>query len=397
MKKYFHKKNTWLLVLILISLISLFGDVINDRFQMVDFEVYYRTADRMINQQEIYRIESDGHFVYKYAPSAAFFFTPFLIFGFEISKYLFWIGSTFLLAWGLSTLIQILKKDDSEVSDTSVNWMLFFSILGVIPHIHLEWHLGQVNIILMVVYIAIIKCFLEGKNKMGGVLLSLSLFIKPFGLIFLPYLILEKKWRFLQFFVLGFIVGCLLPFIFYPSFSQLSELYTSWLNELKIELSAKQNLFADGNHTIFSVIARFSPIGNFLDTESNEKFFQFFILGGMGILFLRYMSWGKRISSSNLGEMALLISWIPILAYTSQNAFIFSMPLIVFLIFKFSHFPLWMKILVALGCVLMGINMHDLVGNSIYTFLKNNSVYTFGSILLTFSAFYFRKMSIKKI
>ena len=72
------KRHFWLLPLLLFSLISLAGDVINERFDLVDFEVYFRTAGRMLDGSELYRIESDGHFVYKYAPSAALYFLPFL-------------------------------------------------------------------------------------------------------------------------------------------------------------------------------------------------------------------------------------------------------------------------------------------------------------------------------
>ena len=88
------KKQFWILILFLFCVISLLADVVNDKFHLVDFEVYYRTAVRMIEGGPIYRIDTDGHFVYKYAPTAALFFIPFTLISFELSQWLFW----FLLA-----------------------------------------------------------------------------------------------------------------------------------------------------------------------------------------------------------------------------------------------------------------------------------------------------------
>ena len=393
MRKILYRKNGWLIILILFSLISLFGEVINDRFQMVDFEVYYRTAERMVHHQDIYRIQSDGHFVFKYAPSSAIFFIPFLLFGFGMSKYIFWLAITVALAWGLSTLAFFILKNKDSISNKSINFALFFSILAVVPHIHLEWHLGQVNIILMVLYIGVLKYLLEDNDIGVGILLGISIFIKPFGLIFLPYLIVKKKLRATMYFVLASVVIGVLPILFYPSWGELMGLYGAWISELQIELASKQNLLKDANHTLFSVVARYSPVQFLLVDKTAEKIYQFILLGFLGIGFLKYIRWGKSLTLPIIGESVILISWIPLLAFTSQNAFIFTLPLIVYLIFNFPQMEKWMKVLIVMGSFCIGINMHDVVGGDVHVYLKNISIYTFGSIMLLTVAFLFRKKS----
>lgn len=386
--RQFIKDNLWLIPLFLFSIISLLGDVINDKFDLVDFEVYFRTAARMLEGAEIYRIESDGHFVYKYAPTAALYFLPFVILGFGLAKYIFWIFVTVALAWGLHTLISLLRTEESS---RQVNFIIIGSILAVVPHIHLEWHLGQVNLLLMVLYVALINYSKKNQQQWLGIFLGASLFVKPFGLVFLPYLVVKKQFKAL-FYTAGalFALG-LLPLLFYPSWSALVGLYNSWMVELQIELAAKQDLVADANHTIFSVLARYTPIQYFIIHPMTQKLYQLTILGLIGLSFLVYMAWGKKMPQAFVGELALLSAWIPLLAFTSQNAFIYTVPLIVVVLFQYKQLPLWGKVLAVLGCFLLGINMYDIVGKTMHWTLLQASIYTFGSMALIIVAFYQRK------
>jgi len=366
----------------------MFGDMLNERFQMVDFEVYFRTAGRMLDGAEIYRIAADGHFVYKYAPAAALYFLPFLVVGFGAAKVLYWCLLTAAMAWGLWTMKGMLSEGKTA---RFINLALLGAILAVVPHIHLEWHLGQVNMLLMVGYIALIKCCRNGQDARLGMLLGASIFMKPFGLIFLPYLFLKKRLKAVAFTILALLViGCL-PFIFYPSWDAFSGLYAAWVNELSIEMSAKQALTADANHTVFSVLARYTPIRYALVSDKAQMVYQLSVLGLMGLAFLWYMRRGRDTEKAFIGELALLTAWIPLLAFTSQNAFIYTLPLAVYLIFSFGKLLMWEKILLIVGCFLLGINMYDVVGETLHWQLMQGSIYTFGSLCLVVLAFSLRK------
>ena len=382
------KRHLWLILFLLFSLLSMFGDMLNERFQMVDFEVYFRTAGRMLDSAEIYRIVADGHFVYKYAPAAALYFLPFLLVGFGAAKVLYWCLMTAAMAWALWAIKGMLSEGKTE---RFINVALLGAILAVVPHIHLEWHLGQVNMLLMVAYIALIKCYQNRQDALLGILLGASIFMKPFGLIFLPYLFLKKRLKAVAFTALSLLViGCL-PFIFYPSWTAFSDLYAAWFNELSIEMSAKQALTADANHTIFSVLARYTPIRYALVSDAAQVLYQLSVLGLMGLAFLWYMRRGRDIGKAFIGEFALLTAWIPLLAFTSQNAFIYTLPLAIYLIFSFDKLVMWEKILLVVGCFLIGINMYDVVGKTLHWQLRQWSIYTFGSLCLVVLAFSLRK------
>ena len=388
------KRHLWLILFLLFSLLSMFGDMLNERFLMVDFEVYFRTAGRMLEGAEIYRIAADEHFVYKYAPAAGLYFLLFLLVGFGAAKVLYWLLLTAATAWGLWTMKGMLSEGKTE---RFINLALLGAILAVVPHIHLEWHLGQVNMLLMVAYIALIKFYRDRQDVRLGILLGASIFMKPFGLIFLPYFLLKKRLKAVAYTILALLVVGLLPFVFYPSWDEFSGLYAAWFNELGIEMAAKQALTADANHTIFSVLARYTPIRYALVSDTAQTLYQLTVLGMMGLAFLWYMRRGRDTEKAFIGELALLAAWIPLLAFTSQNAFIYTMPLAIYLIFSFGKLLTWEKILLIIGCFLLGINMYDVVGESLHWQLMQGSIYTFGSLCLTVLAFSIRRKMVRSI
>ncbi len=385
MQRFLQYKNVWMYLLIGFSMISLLGDAINNRLDLVDFEVYFRTAGRMWEGAELYRIDTDGHFVYKYAPSAALFFMPFLLFGFSISKYIFW-G---LLTGAIILVLRLLQRKVAPAAATNTtNAVLFFAILSQVPHIHLEWHLGQVNMLLLLVYVCLFATPVSEKPFWQGGLLGTSLYVKPLGLIFVPYWILKKDWKALAYLLLTLVLFGALPYLFYPYWDTFIRLYYSWVNELQIEMSNKQDLLASGNHTIFSVLARYSPLSAILAfNPERQKIYQLIVLAFIGLSFLWYTQLGKKLKDAIIGEYVVLIAWIPLLAFTSQNAFIFCLPLMVYLFFDFRQMQPYQKVMLFNACLCIGINMYELVGKKLHAALMMFSIYTYGAIVLILLAY----------
>ena len=52
-------KNWGLIILSMICILFMFAEIINDRFWLSDFEVYYKAADRIFHSQNLYRIIAD--------------------------------------------------------------------------------------------------------------------------------------------------------------------------------------------------------------------------------------------------------------------------------------------------------------------------------------------------
>jgi len=389
------KKNLWLLILVSYSSMSLIAALSFGLWNTDDLEVYYQAAQRMVSGEEIYNIaiDNDGHrhFIYKYSPTALFLFLPFLLIPYQIAKVVYWIGLTVLIAVCLKKFFKLIIQEMPENTKIHTN-IILFALLTILIHIDTELHLGQINIWLLALYIFTIESMLSGKNGLVGLFLAISIFIKPFGLIFIPFLILKRKYKSLMYFVLFFIMLFALPIIFYPSIDSFLALQKAWFHELAVELGRKQDLFADANHTIFSVLARFTPLKFVLINETFQRIYQIVVLLLLGIAFLVF----DRKNKSELASVSVLIIFMPLFAFTSKNAFLFAMPLAMYLLAFFKKQNLIYKILVVAGCMLVGGNIYELYGPEYSMLYTELSLYSIGSICLLIAVFLLKSIEPNK-
>ena len=101
----------------------------NHGINLPDFEVYYRSALRLLGGDNLYRIESDGHFVFKYSPACAMMFIPFTIFPFSIAKVLYWIFLTGISAYAFFLSIELAKPGLYLKSASKFNFYIFIITL----------------------------------------------------------------------------------------------------------------------------------------------------------------------------------------------------------------------------------------------------------------------------
>jgi hypothetical protein len=227
---------------------------------------------------------------------------------------------------------------------------------------------------------------LQKRRIAFGALITLSIFIKPFALIFTPLLLIMGRWKELLY-MLGFaVIFMAIPMVFYPDIDMYLGLYQSWFAELFIELGDKLHLMAAGNHTIFSVLARYTPLAYLNLGGLSRNLFQLLVLIIIGLILLRAY-YRRPVPDRDERLYIVLIAFIPLLAYTSYNAFIFTLPLVLFLMFRFRELTIVFRVIFILSCVLIGANIYDLMGPELYNFLWGISVYTWGTIGLLITLF----------
>ena len=387
MKPFLKQNFIWIIFLITVSAGSFIAEHINGRMDMRDLEVYYTAADRLIDGGELYRsVEEDPweHYVYKYAPPAAMLFIPFLPLGVPLSKVVYWVLLTTILGLVLYLLRRIFSKRDGKNALIVTGLVLGILITGT--HFFRELHLGQVNLLLLGMYISALAFHLKQKPRATGALLAFSVFIKPFGLIFLPLFLIMGKWKEIIYFIGFGLLFFLLPMLFYADSNTYFGLYVSWYNELGIELGDKQDLLAQGNHTLFSFLARFTPLGLIPLTGTSKIIYQVLILLVIAVIFI-WFYFSRPVPERGKRLFIVLTAMIPLIAFTSYNAFIFSLPLVVFLVFRFRELRTVFKVIFVLSCICIGGNIYDLVGPELFDRLWAISIYSWGTIGLIVTSF----------
>lgn len=387
LKRYYQQKPYFgLIILGVFCLLFMLLEIINNRFWLADFEVYYKSAQRLLAGQNLFRIPEDDFYVFKYSPTSAFYFIPFTLFSFATAKIIYWIVLTGLILFGFYLSIKLTASKLWKENPAKVNSIVLLASLILVVHIQRELHLGQVNHILLVIYILSAYFYNKGKRNVTTALLAVSLFIKPFALIFIPYLLLKKNYKATMVFVLTSILLFFLPLIFYsfPNFMNQSKL---WFEELMIELNNKQDLIQVANHTLFSLFARYTPLRLISFSPVIIKIYQLVILTIIGLAILWFIKKGKKDKNPGIAEFALLISLIPLLSFTSHNAFGFNELTIFLLLAFFPKFTLLDKIIIVAGFVFTGCNIHDLWGHDLSAFINDISLVSWGTVLLIAALF----------
>jgi hypothetical protein len=389
---------TGFIFLALLCISFMFAEIINNRFWLSDFEVYYKAAQRILSSKNLYRYTEDGYYVFKYSPASAILFIPFTLFSLAVAKYIYWLFLTATIVSGFYLCIKnispssLIQHDKKKVNSTVIIAAFILAI-----HFLRELHLGQVNYLLLFIYILALHYHTNNKWFAFSILLALSIFIKPFAFIFIPYLLIKKHYREISVFAFAAIIFALLPILFYGSAEMALDQYQLWFKELQIELAHKQGLLSDANHTIFSVFARYTPLRFILTNNLISAVYQFSLLLLIGLLILYFIKTRSRYINKEqekyffIVDFSLLIAIIPLLAFTSENAYIYTQILIFVILLNFKKLKLHEKILSVIGFLFIGGNFEELIGKKLSDTINNISLISIGTIILICLLFILRK------
>ena len=373
--------NNWGLILIaFVCLCFMFADIINHRFWMHDLNVYYRTALQFVKGDSLYKVYYEApKYVYKYSPVAPLFYVPFTFISFELFKVVYWLTLTGIIVFSFHFIYKKVSNGQKAISK-NVIYVLGMLILAL--HFLRELHLGQVNYLLFTCFVVSGYLYLKEQNLLGSTLLAITIFFKPFGLIFIPWLLLKRNFKALSFLSISLIILFFIPILFYPTWNGFIGLYKGWMNELAIELSHKQSLLQGGNHTIFSLVARYTPIGYLLTSTVATKIFQFVLLMAIGLLFYYYQKKAKPGNVFLLNNFAFLFTLIPLFSFTSENAFCFAGLAVLSILINFNYLTLAERIVSILGFICIGGNFSEILGKQTSNYLDQISLISFGAIAL---------------
>src|SRR5262249_36824749 len=113
---------------------------------MADFAVNYRAGQRLIRGETLYQT-ADGHYMFKYFPSAALIYAPFTVLPIELAMVVW-----FLLS--LAGFIAIFRIVDRLVPDKTGPYVLAAAGAILAKYIGHELRLGQINVFVTLVMLA---------------------------------------------------------------------------------------------------------------------------------------------------------------------------------------------------------------------------------------------------
>ena len=235
-----------------------------------------------------------------------------------------------------------------------------------------ELHLGNINMILLGLFLWAIRQMETGRPHLSGWLIALGILIKPHFVILLPWLVMRGKWRVLGTSLAGVVAGLFIPAVVHgwQGNRALLEGWRQALGKHNVDLWDSPNtLFGMVNHAFlepFGVQAGWwLPVAVIL-------------LAGSGyFLWMRHHGWKDVPLSRQYLEVMVLIGMIPLLTHTDTEHFLFSAPLLVLLagVLFDRRLSIW---LYATLFLIIGIpyylNSPDFLGASGAAFMDNSGL-----------------------
>jgi hypothetical protein len=252
-----------------------------------------------------------------------------------------------------------------------------FLIAGV--HIVREMHLGNVNLLMLFLCVAGLDLLLKRRDVFPGILLGCAILFKPHFLILLPLLVILKRWKALLSFGATVAAGLLWPALFTGWERNLS-LLRDWLAAMGGHNSSAEMLRAP--NTLQHWVGLFLPSPRAVTAAA----LLLLLLVYAAILFLLRRDKERGSGETAMLSFFILTALIPNLTVTDTEHFLFSIPLVFYLLASFKGLPWPAALLVSLGFLLYGFNWPDLWGRHLSNAFARTGLLGIGNLAIVASS-----------
>ncbi|HKW85033.1 MAG TPA: glycosyltransferase family 87 protein [Burkholderiaceae bacterium] len=173
-----------------------------------DFEHFYHGARALRDGTDLYASGVRG---YIYPPLLAFLFMPLAGFSVQTAAWIMLVvnlGLGLMCAWVMAG--ETLRRFDVEPTTARVAAVAALATLFAATKLRSEFQMWQTNILLMAALVLALR-FLDKRPRLAGLLLGLAFDIKYLPIVFLPYLLLRRRFVAAGWFCVGIVAFALLP------------------------------------------------------------------------------------------------------------------------------------------------------------------------------------------
>jgi hypothetical protein len=334
-----------------------FVEIKNHKFWTNDFKVYYgATKDYFSgNNPYVKNYGLDTGF-FKYPPTTLYFF------GLAILLKYFFAQVIHILILAVSFLIScfLLKKlifNESEKSQKSTFGIYFLGFIFIVIHIAREFHMGNVNLILLGLFSLGLWYLNQQKQLHVAIFWSLMVVLKPIVILAFIPLFFYKQWKIMLYMILFGLIFLAIPIAF-----------SGW--------NGNMLLWKDW----FASVAKH---GEYLSSENSLTYLTAFYLKIKStwipslvglillvVLMLVAIYQGKKSNRDILIWSMVLLAFTPNFFVTDTEHFVLTLPLLLVLVhnlFKTKKIIHWILFLLLL--VPFSLNSNDILGRSISDFM----------------------------
>lgn len=320
--------------------------------KMPDFEVYWTAASRARAAEPLYRSE-DGHYQFKYLPAFAVLTTPLAAMPLQSAKAVWFVAAVVLvtvLVWLSLALLPEQRK---------ARWVL--TTLALVVMLKFYGHelvLGQMNVLFGVVVACAAVAMRQGREGAAGVLIALALVVKPYAVIFLPWLLARRRGASIGAAAGGVAAVVAVPALLYGMSGDI-ELHRAWWKT--VTESTVPNLTNADNVSIAAMWAKWIGAGP-AATAMTAATSAIVIAAAVFVCVRR-----RGLPFPEGLEAALLLTCVPLLSPQGWDyVFLVSTPAIVFVVNYEDLLPPFVRVAAIAALLTIGLSVYDLMGRAAY-------------------------------
>jgi hypothetical protein len=353
---------------LLIAVLAIAAFQFKVQHKMVDFGVYWQAATRLTHAEPLYQA-SDGHYQFKYLPAFAMLAVPFTMLDEDAAKMMWFALSVGALVLFVRFSVRFVPERRRRFAVLAALTFVFMAKF----YVH-ELVLGQVNLFFGVLVVAAIGALQVDAGAVAGSLLGAAVCIKPYGVLFAPWLLVADRTgnrRAIVAFATVFFVALIAPAAVY-GFKGNFQLLADWWRT--VADTTAPNLTIADNVSFAAIWARF------LGPGSAARFLAG-LSGGAG-LGLVIDAWAHRDLSENGAdpiylEGAALLVLIPLLSPQGWDyILLLSTPALALIFDRMPELPRAWKIAAWAVIGVMGLAIFDVVGRAVYARVMAWSIIT---------------------
>ncbi len=330
-KQLVIKNKGFVIFSTLFFILSFIIENINGRFWLNDFKVYYLAAQALLEGKQVYGVAFGlGTGFYKYSPFILFGIIPLSVLPYFIASTIHFILISISSVLVMLIIQKMMVQYIFKTSNKNQSILLSIGFLCILRHLVRELHMGNMNMILLLLLSIGFLFTLKSNYILAGIFIGIVIVTKPYFLLLMLPLVFHKKIKVIIS-VISTLIFSFLVTICVFGFSKALSLHQSWVAAM-----LEHNNYITSHETFLSLI-------KYYINPSAPNSFQYIVLVLVVIVYTLLSIYRNITEKKSLVkaenenvyfiiEGYTLLAIIPNLLLTDTEHFLFSLPLIILLL-----------------------------------------------------------------
>jgi hypothetical protein len=373
-------RSVLLSITVIIVLAAAYAAIRVTRAGLTDFVVPRLAAVRFVAHEPLYRPE-DGHYQFKYLPAFAAVMVPFTWVPNEVAEAA-WFALSVVMTWAFVRWTTRMIPDRRMRIAPLVGWTLLLNAKFLLKEIGF----GQFDLPLALLYWSAIVAGGRGRPGLAGALTGASVFIKPYALVLLPWLVWIQGRRSLMTFAIVLAAGLALPAAAYGWHGNLV-LLCEWYRT--VSETTGPNLATYENVSFAALWARWLPAGA-------PRLLLTLISVALAMIAGLALFWRRRtVDEPDYLEGAYLAALIPLVSPQGWDYLLLvALPGYAYLVDRWRDTSTLWRAVTMTGFLFTSFGTYELMRRTIYFHVMGWGAGTAGAILIAASLFHLRSRTL---